>query len=409
MQQNSSTTFEKLTSNEIEAILRERIFTGQYKAKTMMPAERTLANEFGVHRRIIEQALKQIKCDKLITQEPRCRSIVCSPKEILATQRPVANQDHAARCVTLIMRSNDPLEQEISSQMRIFWGLNEALASEGFHAVFFDSRKRINISKKYSEVEREYIEYAIQQNLAGIVLFTSAWDENHDLIRKAASVMPVILIDRKIDSLDLDFVGISNYQATYDMTKMMIELGHERIAFLSRLDPINPVAEREKGYLRAIRHHFHEGYFEMVLHVPTFRELAWPAFRAVFTAEKSLRPTALVCINDFEAFEAAELLDELGLRIPEDVSISGFDNVLSVLHNGLGLTTIAQPFEGIGKEAARLFLRRVREPNAPSEMVFCPTSIIVRESIKTSTEAKPPLPLVTSIGAPDILPEKKKD
>ena len=73
-------------------------------------------------------------------------------------------------------------------------------------------------------------------------------------------------------------------------------------------------------------------------------------------------------------------LQKLGLTVPGDVALAGFDDIIPTLPNGVGLTTIAQPFEEIGKMAVSLLLRRMKEPSAPIATIELPARLVVRES-----------------------------
>ena len=73
-------------------------------------------------------------------------------------------------------------------------------------------------------------------------------------------------------------------------------------------------------------------------------------------------------------------LEKLGLSVPGDVALAGLDDIIPVLPNGVGLTTIAQPYEEIGKTAVDLLLRRMKDPSAPVAAIELPVSLVVRES-----------------------------
>jgi DNA-binding LacI/PurR family transcriptional regulator len=188
------------------------------------------------------------------------------------------------------------------------------------------------------------------------------------------------LIDRTLPGVDTDFVGVQNYRAMFDATKYLVGLGHSRIAYVTRPEPINPVQDRLRGYLGAMQEAAHHNdYYEMVLSSPAVGT-KWPALDAVFGQDSNKRPTAAVCVNDYEAVRFAERLTAIGLRIPDDISIVGYDNIVEKLPGGAGLTTIAQPFEEIGREAIRLFLRRIDNMDSASTYVELPSQLIVRES-----------------------------
>lgn len=383
--ESSSGVLARSRARYVETILRDRILSGHYKPDSRLPTEREISDELHAHRKTVRRAIQQMEREKLIVRKPNCRPVVCSNAELLvrSSAGELLPDAGASRFVALVMRGGALLESRVTSQQRIFWGLNQVLSSAGLNTVFLDSKKPLSPTNKPEQVELDYLNYALKKRFAGIVLFTCAWEGNHDAIRRISREIPIILIDRKIDAVDLDFVGISNFRATYDATSLLIERNHSRIAFLTRLEGIYPISQRTDGYLCALADRLGSNYFEMVMHVPSRDGVAWSSFDAAFERPPETRPTAIMCVNDFEAFRAAQRLSEMGLRIPQDVSIVGFDDVVPVLPNGLGLSTIMQPFEQIGEEAGKLFLRRRADPGIPHKTVICPTELLLRDSVAT--------------------------
>ncbi|RYF58756.1 MAG: hypothetical protein EOO39_33905, partial [Cytophagaceae bacterium] len=109
----------------------------------------------------------------------------------------------------------------------------------------------------------------------------------------------------------------------------------------------------------------------------------WAVFEALFRLPKEQRPTAVLCVNDHTAMNVCRRLLQLGLQVPEDIELTGFDDNCSVLPNGVGLTTVAQPFEQIGSAAAEVFLRRYASQGdnlLASRHIELPARLIIRGS-----------------------------
>lgn len=164
------------------------------------------------------------------------------------------------------------------------------------------------------------------------------------------------------------------------MTQYCIGLGHRRLAYVTLCEPINTVQDRMQGYLNAIRDSFGDDRFEMVIMVPWYGVSNWPLFDAVFALPADERPTAVVCLNDYAAVRVAERLEFHNLKVPADVAIIGFDNIVQFLPGGMGLSTVAQPFEEIGKTAANILLKRLDFPTMPPVHMELPCRLIVRDS-----------------------------
>lgn len=101
---------------------------------------------------------------------------------------------------------------------------------------------------------------------------------------------------------------------------------------------------------------------------------------AVFRLPAAERPAAAAVFNDYAAVDLMYRLRDFGLAVPGDVAIAGFANIIPALPSGVGLTTIAQPYEEIGRAAVDLLLRRRKTPSAPVATVELPARSVVRES-----------------------------
>jgi GntR family transcriptional regulator of arabinose operon len=374
----------KIQMRDVESLVRERIESGKYEAGGRLPSERELCEELKVHRRVVRSAIQVLEREGLVIRQPNCRATVRSLNS-QDTQHPTQNLGpklQLSRFVALMMWHGDPQEEGGTGQQRIFWGMNQTLGQAGYHTVFLDLVEMIGTENEHADREATHLQYALDQGFGGIVFYCYSYYSNRELLRKVAKKIPLVLIDRSLPGVEADYVGVTNRQGMYDATNYLIGLGHQRIAYVTRSEPVNTVQDRLQGYLTALNENFAPGYYEMVISVPSTDNAAWPALDAILQSPPELRPTAMVCVNDFEAFRMAERLAHAGLRVPEDISIIGCDNIITKLPSGVGLTTTAQPFEEIGIEAAKLFLRRTGDRKAEMTQVECPTRLIVRESCR---------------------------
>ena len=273
-----------------------------------------------------------------------------------------------------------PLEKGRTAQQRIFWGMNQALGQAGYHAVFLDLGEMVGSEAENASREAMHLRYVLDQGFGGAVFYPYAYRSNRELIQEVSQRLPLCLIDRTLPGVEADFAGTENYRGMFDATTHLIQQGHRRIAYLTKSEPINPVQDRLKGYLHALYEAFHSDRHEMVLTAPSFNGDEWPLFDTVFRLPEGERPTAAIGFNDYEAERAVRRLHHLNLRVPQDVALVGFDDIVQMLPNGLGLTSVAQPFEEIGRAAAGLFLRRMENHAAAPAHVDLPTHLVVRDS-----------------------------
>lgn len=369
-------------SLELAALLERRINDGRYLPGHWLPTEREMADEFGVHRRTIRGAIIHLAQAGRLICRPRCRPLVAgdyqpSVEQARSIEANPAQKDSAgSRLVALIMWHGG-FEPRASAQQRIFWGFNRVLSQAGYHGVFLDLGEEIESEDENAAREAARLQYALDHNFAGIVFYPYAYRRNRGLIREVARRLPFVLIDRQIPGVEADYVGIDNLRAMQDATAHLMAQGHSRIALVTRSEPINTVQDRISGYREAMRS-AEPPAPDHVLTVDS--DLEWSMFDLIFRLPASERPTALLCVNDYLALQVAERVEALGVRVPDDVALVGFDDLVQTLRTGIGLTSVAQPFEEIGSNAARFVMDRVANPKLHARHVELPASVSVRGS-----------------------------
>jgi len=273
-----------------------------------------------------------------------------------------------------------PLEHAGTSQQRIFWGMNQKLLELGYHAVFLNLGD-LGSDDQNAENEAKHLSYVRDQGFGGAVFYPYAYSRNHELVREVNRTVPIVLLDRNLMGSDMDFVGIQNLIAMKEVTQHLIAQGHRRIALVTRNERIHPVVHRAQGYSDAMWEEPADSKTEMILTIPTYYDdRDWTIVDAVFRLPSEQRPTAAVCLNDYLAVLLANRLEYLGLKVPNDVAVTGFDNIVPILPNGIGLTSIAQPFEKMGEKAVELLVHRISNRMSPTQSIELPAELIVRES-----------------------------
>ena len=258
-----------------------------------------------------------------------------------------------------------------------FYGINESLAAQEYHPLVLDTYA--DTYQKAAEKEAECLRYAQESGFAGVVLWHEGGPANVELIQHLRQQMPVVAIDRQVPGIDLDFVGTDNYGGAYEATRHLILQGHTRIAHLTRMETTEAAADRLRGYQQALRDAGLEfNPRNLILLLDGGRRLDQPQISALFTERDA--PTAVFLLADYWAPAIVAELRRLDLRVPEDIALVGFDDVVPPGLDDLGLTTMAQDFSGIGKTAGELILRRLAAPDAaPAAQVF-PAHLVVRHS-----------------------------
>jgi DNA-binding LacI/PurR family transcriptional regulator len=239
--------------------------------------------------------------------------------------------------------------------------------------------------------EARQVRRLVDGGAGGLIVYPVDGSTNVPLLRTLLDAgRPLVLVDRYLLNLPVDAVVADNMGGAYGAVSWLLEVGRRRIGLVStRNIGTSSIAERQAGYWWALRVHGrstdpHLSCTELE------RLFAWPGpdsgqvernrllLRDYLAAEA--RPDAVFAVNDTVAFQVLEVADRLGLRVPDDLAVVGFDNLASPDYGGVPLTTVDQPRFQIGATAARILLQRIDGREAPPERVVLGTRLIVRRS-----------------------------
>jgi LacI family transcriptional regulator len=195
---------------------------------------------------------------------------------------------------------------------------------------------------------------------------------------------PVVAVDHNVQSSNLPTVDSENLKGAVAATEYLLGLGHRRIGFLAGRPDLESARLRERGYREALA----------VARVDVDEDLIQTGGYDAATAteparwllELDPRPTAIFAANDVTALETMAVARSLGLRVPEDLSVIGFDNVPESALGDPPLTTVEQPIRQMGTDAVRLLLELLEDPSLPPARVILPTRLIVRQSCSEPAE-----------------------
>ena len=174
---------------------------------------------------------------------------------------------------------------------------------------------------------------------------------------------PVVAVDHNVQSSNLPTVDSENLKGAVAATEYLLGLGHRRIGFLAGRPDLESARLRERGYrgaLAAARVDVDEGLIQTGGY-----DAATATEPARWLLELDPRPTAIFAANDVTALETMAVARSLGLRVPEDLSVIGFDNVPESALGDPPLTTVEQPIRQMGTDAVRLLLELLDDPSLP--------------------------------------------
>jgi LacI family transcriptional regulator len=189
---------------------------------------------------------------------------------------------------------------------------------------------------------------------------------------------PFVLIDHQGTSSPCPAVGATNWQGAYNATEYLIKLGHIRIGFISGSMDLGAAVDRLDGYTSAIRAHHVTEDPRLIYHGTFFQPEGFAGASALMDLQDP--PTAIFASNDVMAMGAMDAVRNRGLRVPEDVSILGFDDIPQAEVVRPALTTVRQPLRDMGAFAAQMLIDRLKNPEKQMTRIELPTELIVRAS-----------------------------
>lgn len=221
------------------------------------------------------------------------------------------------------------------------------------------------------------VKVMLDRHVDGIIIAPAAHDLQQILHLLTSSQTPTVLIDRLADG-QFDEVGAENVAPTAHLVEHLAGHGHSRIGFISGRAGLSTTSERLSGYRLGLA----SSRLEFDHHlVRAGASQVGPARRAVKALMTGAHPpTALVSGNNAMTVGALRGLQDLGLRVPDDVALAVFDDFEWADLMSPRLTAIAQPVPEIGTMATRLLLRRIDGYTGPTERHAIPSVLHVRQS-----------------------------
>lgn len=232
-------------------------------------------------------------------------------------------------------------------------------------------------------LQADHIELLKSRMVDGLIISPTGDDETLRAIL-ADTEIPIVLIDRILEGFDCDSVVLDNRAAVMEATRYLVGLGHRRIGFISgKLDSFTG-RERLAGYYAALDE-AGIGREEDLAQLGNYREeSAYDSAIQLLTSSNP--PTAIFSSNNLMVIGVMRALRDLGLRCPEDVSVTGIDDFPWADVFRPQLTTVAQPVRIIGEQAAGLLLKRLADDtDTAARHIVLKGRLIVRESCRALT------------------------
>jgi DNA-binding LacI/PurR family transcriptional regulator len=258
--------------------------------------------------------------------------------------------------------------------------LEETLLARGYTSFISTSQRSI-------EREQTALNAFFDHRVDGIVVATLETRAGNDaLLRFVNRGLPVVIVGRTLDHPKVDQVNADHLRGGQEMVSHLVSLGHRRIGFIGASVLITSGLRRFQGYLNGLRQHDCVVDPDLIVGPD---DLDSPAFATQEEGFEGMRrllqlpqpPTAVFARNDAVAIGAMRAAREMGLRIPDDIAIAGFDNVPMSAYTTPPLTTVNQPTAVLGQSAAEFVLDRIEGRVSEERRDLClGCDVVVRQS-----------------------------
>lgn len=231
-------------------------------------------------------------------------------------------------------------------------------------------------TKNDVKAEQDFIEQIKERAADGVILITARTPQQK--IMEMAQEVPLVMACEYIAGANLSMVTIDNVASSARVIDHLTRLGHQRIGFIS--GPLDIILSRDRlnGYMQGLVQHGLEPDPSLI--VEGDFTISSGYHLAMQLLNLSQPPTAIFASNDEMAIGAIKALKEIGIQIPQEMAVVGFDDISMATVIEPALTTVAQPKFEIGKRAMEMLLQTIQHPAMNKEHVVLPDQLVIRES-----------------------------
>ena len=356
--------------------LRERIRSGGYAPDEKIPSERELAADFGVNRITVSKALSALVSEGLLVRKVGSGSYVSSSEEGAGTGQ--------LRMVNVCLPLPPRLERSGGGRISTSSLLEGPGVAETVYDYFRAQATKVAVSFYRDEREQAALlfQFAKERNAAHIIWYQPGESARAGVMRLLAAGQIFCLIDSFEPELRTNFAGLNNNVGGALMAGELIRSGHKDIMYLTLPPQQSSLAQRM------------DGFSEMAagggarVHTFIWEEDGSPAESAARLPTELMRIvrekgiTAIAACKDQLALRALAILQERNVRVPDEVSLIGFDGLAATAYTRPALSTVAQPFDQIGMLAANLIDRQWLERTLEPQTQLVVPTIVRRASVR---------------------------
>lgn len=251
-------------------------------------------------------------------------------------------------------------------------GVQQAAHENGYDVLLLQS-------KNYYTDQEDYTNILKNNSFAGILILCSV--ANNSILEELSLRCPVVMCSEYAENYGVSYVSIDDVASSKTAVNYLIATGCKKIGFINCSDKFRYARHREKGFRQALEESGLEVNPNWIANVSSINyNLALS--RATHILSLPDRPDGIFTSSDVFGLAVIKAANNLGLRVPEDVSVVGFDNIDFSTMSTPSLTTIDQPTYQLGYQSCELLVEKIKNPNTLDKQIILNTELIVRDSTK---------------------------
>jgi len=326
-----------------------------------LPSEHELMEKFKVSRQTIRQAFGELASEGYVYKEQGKGTFSSYRKD--AKRRQII-----AVLTTYITGFVFP---------GIISGIEQTLSDEGYMMLLANTN---NIKER----EAQHLTSILEHNVAGIIMEptqSARFNTNLKLLEDIREKgIKFVFVNASYDDFESTYVLLDDYKGGFMAVEYLVQLGHRKIAGIFKTDDKQGVS-RKNGFLAAMEKYGVEIEPGFIGEFDTANMYDFPYMFAQSLLRKEERPTAFFCYNDQYAIMVLQAVFDSGLKVPDDVSVVGYDDSISMMQSDVKLTTIWHPKKEMGVQAAKYMTGMLDGRLEKPQMVYRP-ELIVRNSCR---------------------------
>jgi len=362
---------------QLKKLLLNEIQSGKYSIHSKLPSESELRKKYKISGGPIKRAINELAREGIV-YTIQGKGCFVSPT-ISKSDIKIAKDNKR-----IIFITNSVLHE---FNAPILKGILRITQSKGYNLEVYDSEGC------YSS-EIQILSKLLKENISGLIFVPTYYNYSYrHLLQLKKRNVPIVLINRYIKNDDFNFVGINDVKSAKNAVKYLIKLGHKKIVFIGIENPerYTFVKDRLEGYKQALKENKikidpnlifinenkKEKYKRSAKENYNFEQLK------KYLSKDDIEYTSIFAVNDSAAMASYWILKEKGIKVPDEVSIIGFDDLNESKHFEVPLTTVKQDTYYIGYTAAKLLLDiNNKMNNLIPKKILLNTKLVIRKSVR---------------------------